>query len=118
MNYKERLDKLWKLTVKTCELESTVGTWHLNDYLYNAAEIMRWDSSTKGMTKAQANLRRVLNRWVKEGKLKKNRSGTGYLGKTDFGVCHSNDYYIPGGSLDVTMTRAALHYSATPQPIE
>ena len=81
--------------------ENLVSTWHLNALLYEVADLMEWKEEGPGtLKKWQRRLRDQLNKMVKEGTLKKIRAGTGHNGFHDFGVKHSNIYFLPEGALD------------------
>lgn len=84
--------------MREIKTQTTVSTWHLGDLIYDAGKIMGWN--VRDIETLQRNLRYHLIKVVKEGVLKKKRTGTGFLGKTDFGVTSSNTYYKTGTMWD------------------
>jgi len=77
------------------ETEKTGDLHILSDFYWKCVELLNLQDGTHDYKKNTSKIRYRLNKMRKKGLIDCRRTGTGFLGKTDFGSTSSNTYTLP-----------------------
>jgi len=80
--------------LKRLEHDAILSIWWMSDFYADCCDVLGIDGNE--INKSSNKIRRRLLSMKKKGLIDSRRTGTGYLGKTDFGHSSSNTYTKKG----------------------
>lgn len=87
-------EKFESFVLKTLESERMVSLWWMSDFYEGCCKVL--ELNFEDLYKNQASIRYRLRKMKQKGLIDIHRTGSGFLGKTDFGSTSSNLYVQKG----------------------